>query len=177
MFLIKRSSLADFFTLWILWINCFDAFYIFKRSLHFIFFLSFFGNDVLDGANWSEFNCNLRKFCFQKLLPGGVLSKSVLKYFWKFTRKHLCQSLFLIKLHASDKVSGLRRTTLFKKRLWHRYFPVNFVKFLRTPFWQNADVGCFSAVNFAEVKWRRSLDTISFTWGALTGRLNRKPFI
>ena len=27
--------------------------------------------------------------------------------------------------------------TLLKKRLWHRYFPVNFVKFLRTPFLQN----------------------------------------
>ena len=24
--------------------------------------------------------------------------------------------------------------TLLKKRLWHRYFPVNFEKFLRTPF-------------------------------------------
>ena len=27
--------------------------------------------------------------------------------------------------------------TLFKKRLWHMYFPVNFAKFLRTPFLQN----------------------------------------
>ena len=27
--------------------------------------------------------------------------------------------------------------TLFKKRLWHRCFPVNFAKFLRTPFSQN----------------------------------------
>ena len=26
--------------------------------------------------------------------------------------------------------------TLLKKRLWHRYFPVNFVKFLRIPFLQ-----------------------------------------
>ena len=26
---------------------------------------------------------------------------------------------------------------LLKKRLWHRCFPVNFVKFLRTPFLQN----------------------------------------
>ena len=34
---------------------------------------------------------------------------------------------FLIKLHA-------RPATLLKKRLWHRYFPVNFEKFLRTPF-------------------------------------------
>ena len=33
---------------------------------------------------------------------------------------------------------GLRPATLLKKRLWHRCFPVNFVKFLRTPFLQNA---------------------------------------
>ena len=29
------------------------------------------------------------------------------------------------------------KKTLVKKRLWHRCFPVNFVKFLRTPFLQN----------------------------------------
>ena len=29
------------------------------------------------------------------------------------------------------------------KRLWHRCFPVNFVKFLRTPFLQNSSGGCF----------------------------------
>ena len=28
----------------------------------------------------------------------------------------------------------LRPETLFKKRLWHRYFPVNFAKILKTPF-------------------------------------------
>ena len=32
------------------------------------------------------------------------------------------------------KVAGLRPATLLKKRPWHRCFPVNFVKFLRTPF-------------------------------------------
>ena len=48
--------------------------------------------------------------------------------FTKFTVKHLCQSLFL------NKVAGLRRATLLKKRLWHRCFPVNFVKFLITSF-------------------------------------------
>ena len=31
----------------------------------------------------------------------------------------------------------MRPTTLLKKRLWHRCFPINFVKFLRTPFLQN----------------------------------------
>ena len=46
-------------------------------------------------------------------------SKVVLKNFAKFKRKHLCQSLFF------NKVEGLSR---------HRCFPVNFAKFLRTPF-------------------------------------------
>ena len=46
--------------------------------------------------------------------------KGVLRNFTKSTGKHLCESL--------------RPATLLKKRLWHRYFPANFVKFLRTPF-------------------------------------------
>ena len=33
-----------------------------------------------------------------------------------------------------NKVASLRTATLFKKRLWHRCFPVNFAIFLRTPF-------------------------------------------
>ena len=37
---------------------------------------------------------------------------------------------FVIKLQAS----GLRPVTLLKKVPWHRCFPVNFAKFLRTPF-------------------------------------------
>ena len=37
---------------------------------------------------------------------------------------------FLIKLQASPVI-------LLKKRLCHRYFPVNFAKFLRTPLLQN----------------------------------------
>ena len=54
--------------------------------------------------------------------------KIVLRNFAKFTGKHLCQGLFF------NKVAGLTPTTLFKKRLWRRCFPVNFAKFLRTPF-------------------------------------------
>ena len=57
------------------------------------------------------------------------LKKVVLKNFAKFTGKHLCQSLFF------NKVAGLRPATLFKKRLWHKCFPVNFAKFHRTPFY------------------------------------------
>ena len=59
------------------------------------------------------------------------VKKCVLRNFAEFTEKHLCQSLFF------NKVSGLRTATLLKKRLWHRCFPVNFAKFLRTHFSQN----------------------------------------
>ena len=33
-----------------------------------------------------------------------------------------------------NKVAGLRSANLFKKRFWHRCFPVHFAKFPRTPF-------------------------------------------
>ena len=57
--------------------------------------------------------------------------KGVLRNFAKFIEKHLCQSLFF------NKAAGLRPAILLKKRLWHSCFPVNFGKFLRTPFSQN----------------------------------------
>ena len=59
---------------------------------------------------------------------GVFCKKGVLRNFTNFTEKHLCQSLFF------NKVAGLRSATLLKKRLWHRCFPANFAKFLRTPF-------------------------------------------
>ena len=50
--------------------------------------------------------------------------KGALRNFAKLTGKQLCQSLFF------NKVDGLRPATLLKKRLRHRWFPVNFAKFL-----------------------------------------------
>ena len=65
----------------------------------------------------------------QKQSPGCVILKKVfLKISQKFTGKHMCQSLLF------NKVAGPRPATLIKKRLWHRCFPVNFAKFLRTSF-------------------------------------------
>ena len=65
------------------------------------------------------------------------VTRGVLRNFTKFTGKHLCQSLFF------NKVAGLRPAILLKKKLWHRCFPVNFRKFLRTPFLQSTSGGCF----------------------------------
>ena len=59
------------------------------------------------------------------------MEKAVPENFAKFTGKYLCQCLFL------NKVAGLMRATLFKKRLWHRCFPVDFTKFSITSFLQN----------------------------------------
>ena len=53
--------------------------------------------------------------------------KGVLRNFSKFTGKHLCQSLFF------NKGAGWP-ATLLKKRLWHRYFPVNLKIFKSTFF-------------------------------------------
>ena len=63
----------------------------------------------------------------QERPPEVFNKKGVFRNFLKFTGKHLRQSLFF------NKVVDLRPVTLLKKRLWHRCFPVNFAKFLRTP--------------------------------------------
>ena len=60
--------------------------------------------------------------------PKVFFRKGVLRNFSKFTGTHMCLSLFF------NKVAGLRPATLLKKRLWHRCFPVNFAKILRTSF-------------------------------------------
>ena len=70
------------------------------------------------------------KSFIQKQSPEGFFKKVFLKTSTKLTWKHLCWSLFF------NKISGLRSVTL-KKKLQHRCFPVNFVKFLRSSFLQN----------------------------------------
>ena len=68
-----------------------------------------------------------------KLLPEagtrGVLCKKVFLEILQNPQENTCVRVsFLIKLGPA---------TLLKKRLWHRSFPANSVKFLRTPFLQN----------------------------------------
>ena len=44
---------------------------------------------------------------------------------------------FVLEISQNSQENACARVSLLKKRLWHRCFPVNFVKFLRTPFLQN----------------------------------------
>ena len=67
-----------------------------------------------------------------------LVKKGALKNLAKFTGKHLCLSFFFF-----DKVQATSSNFVKKKRLWHRCFPVNFVKFLRTAFYRTRLNDCF----------------------------------
>ena len=82
--------------------------------------------------------------------------KGVLRNFTKFTGKYLCQSIFL------NTNAGLSSEAfLFKKRLWRRCFPLNFMKFLRTPFLQNTSGGCFCICRLKNYLW---IEKLSEDW-------------
>ena len=53
-----------------------------------------------------------------------------------FYEKRCCQKFCKIQLQI-DSIYSIQFVTLLKKRLWHRYFPVNSAKILRTPFLKN----------------------------------------
>ena len=76
---------------------------------------------------------SLRKLSlfFRYSRPEVFCKKGVLRNFVKFIGKHLRKSL------CFKKVAGPRPATLLKKSLLRRCFPVNFTKFLRTPFLQS----------------------------------------
>ena len=66
---------------------------------------------------------------FRSSHPEVFCKKGFLRNFTKFTGKHLYQSLII------NKVVGLSLSLQFYwKRDSYRYFPMNFAKFLRTPF-------------------------------------------
>ena len=72
--------------------------------------------DVVDSLG----NCEIQKQPFADILQIGVLTK--------FIGKLQCWILFF------NKVAGRKPETILKKRLQHKYFPLNFAKILRIPF-------------------------------------------
>ena len=76
-----------------------------------------------------KFESNLCKLSDSRSSRPEVFCKrGVLRNFAKLTGKHLCQRLFF------NKVVVLCPATLLKKNFWHSRFPLNFLKFLGTPF-------------------------------------------
>ena len=92
---------------------------------------------VLSQALWCVTHLTI---LYRSSRPEVFCKKGVLEKATTFTGKHLRQSLFF------NKVAGLRPATLLKNKLWHRCFPVNFVKFLRTPFSCSTSGGCFCSL-------------------------------
>ena len=81
--------------------------------------------------------------------------------FATLTGKHLCQSLFLVKLQTSSPA---------KMRLWHRCFPVNFAKFLRTPFLRSTSGRLllqFVILHFKDLKFRLKIENSAKRFGML----------
>ena len=74
--------------------------------------------------------------------------------FVKFTRKHLCQRFYFNKICRPKAV---------KKRFWHKCFPSNLGKFLRTPLFQEhpeylrttASAFIFSEAATGDVLWKK----------------------
>ena len=48
-----------------------------------------------------------------------------------------------LEVSQNSQENTFARVSFSKKRLWHRCFPVNFVKFLRTLFLTDTSGGCF----------------------------------
>ena len=72
----------------------------------------------------------IKEHSIQKQSPDVLCKKGVHKHFAKFTRKHLCQSLFF------NKVAELMSEALFKKRFWHCEFCEIFkTTFFTAHFW------------------------------------------
>ena len=113
------------------------AAYFIRRYVHQMYLLSQNYQGYRSNILFLVFNVQRRPFVRERTIetriyrnsrPEVFCKKGVLRNFVKFTRKHLCQSLFL------NKITGLRPVTLLEKRLWRRCLSVNFAKFLRTPF-------------------------------------------
>ena len=55
------------------------------------------------------------------------------------------------------RVFLFRGWSLFIKKLWHRRFPANFAKFLKTPIFQNTSGSCFCNEIFRWSRWNASI--------------------
>ena len=92
-----------------------------------VFFCFFFWKLIMKAWQWRSKVVEAS----QKQSQEPFNKKAVHKTFAKFIGRCLCQSP---RFH---KVADARSATLLKSRFWLRCFPVNFTKFLKTPFLQS----------------------------------------
>ena len=88
---------------------------------------------------------------FRSNRPDVLCKKGVLKIFAKFTRKHLCWSVF------SNKVAGLRPITLLQKEIPTQVFPCEFCKMFRNTFLYRTHPVAASVYSTAALQWLRKM--------------------
>ena len=131
--------------------------FLWMLSLKFAFSPEKRENTVNASIRFSNDNKSLRKKVESS-------AKAVWKKAWLKIVIPLMSALFLINSKRTSKASinrygemgspwrarfsklkygVVKSLSLLKKRFWHSYFPVNFVKFLRTLFFKNTSGGCF----------------------------------
>ena len=82
-------------------------------------------------VNFAELTFSLHfKRCFLRFKIYGHTLKKIMNINW-------ITYIIMLILGLILETPGLRPATLLKKRLWHRFFPMNFAKLLRTPFLYN----------------------------------------
>ena len=86
----------------------------------------------ISGRTVIHFSLSIQIFKFQLLIHLSTIQKQPPDVFYE----KRCSQKFCKILLQHDSIR-LRSATLLKKKLWHRCFPVNFAKFLRTPVLKN----------------------------------------
>ena len=127
--------------------KCKETGICFKTPLHFLkvspfhfisisLLFSFFSSSLL--AFWSVL---LTCFTYLKMkwqiYVGWLLCNVIILIFRSSHQSCSIKKMFLEVSQNSQENICARVSFLIKKRLWHRCFPTNFAKFLRTPFLQN----------------------------------------
>ena len=101
-------------------------------------------SDCQQQISYQEISKKLKLITFRSSHWRCSVREGVLRNIPKFTGKHLCQSLFF------NKVAVLRHR--------HRYFPVNFAKFLRTLFLANTSGRLLLLIKYVTPHLRMKFD-------------------
>ena len=73
----------------------------------------------------------------KKLVRSDYYSFAYNKTFRKTVVRRCSVNKLFLEISQTSQENTCARFSFLKKRLWHRCFPVNFAKFLRTSFLQN----------------------------------------
>ena len=127
-------------------------------------FCEIFRNNICFTEHLQATCSMLNYWKISKVLPGSLVlylhgfTKYQEPWFFRSSRREVFCKKYVLKNLEKFKVKH-RPATLLNKRLWQRLFPVNFVKFLRTPFFYRkppvpASVCCFGCNWWIKNLWK-----------------------